>query len=128
VNFEDLVEKVESLPNVGENFGSYLIDIARTGRPSSAFLTLIPHPDGSWTATQGDFRSKVETVVGTDGAPVHFPDEDAACQWAWQKIKSARSGLGESAEDRAAALNDAQVMYERIRKLDEAQGIESPFA
>jgi hypothetical protein len=128
VNFEELVQKVENLPNVGQDFGSYLIDISRTGRPSSAFVTLIPHRDGSWTATQGDFREKVETVIGTDGAPVRFPDEDAACRWAWQKIKSARSNLGEKAEDRAAALKDAQVMYERIRRLDEAQGVESPFA
>lgn len=128
MNFEELAERVEGLPNVGRSFGGYLIDIARTGRPSSAFLTLIPHRDGSWTATRGDLRSKFETVIGTDGAPVRFPDEDAACRWAWQKIESARSNLGESAEDRAAALNDAQVMYERIRRLDEAQGIESPFA
>lgn len=113
---------------MGPDFGGYLIDIARTGRPSSAFLTLIPHRDGSWTATQGDFRSKVETVIGADGAPARFPDEDSACRWAWQKIQSARANLGQTTADRAAALNDTQVMYERIRKLDEAQGIESPFA
>lgn len=50
-------------------------------------MTLIPHRDGSWTAAQGDFREKVETVIGGDGAPVRFPNEDAACRWAWERSK-----------------------------------------
>lgn len=127
MNFEELVQKVESLPNVGHGFGGYLVDIARTGRPSSAFVTLIPHRDGSWTAAQGDFREKVETVIGGDGAPVRFPNEDAACRWAWEKIKAARASGEKRAEDGAAAPHDAQLIYERVRRLDEAQGIDSPF-
>ncbi len=127
MNFEELVQKVESLPNVGQDFGGYLVDIARTGRPTSAFVTLVPHRDGSWTATQGDLREKVETVTSSDGAPVRFPNEDAACRWAWEKVRAARSNLEKRAGDSASALNDAQLIYERVRRLDEAQGIDSPF-
>lgn len=82
----------------------------------------------SWTAAQGDFRNRAETLTDADGAPVRFPDEEAACRWAWQKIESARSQLAERAGNSAAALADAQLIYEHVRRLDEAQGIESPFA
>lgn len=123
MDYEELVEKFQGLPNVGSSLVSYLIDIARTERPSSAFLALVPHRDGIWSATQSDLRDKVKTVIGADGAPVRFPDEDSACRWAWEKIKIARSQAGERTEDRAAALNDAETICERVRKMDEARGI-----
>lgn len=127
MKFDELVRKVEDLPSVGPSGVGFLLDIARKGRPSSAFITLIPHRDGSWSATRGDLREKVETLRGSDGTPVRFPDESSACRWAWEKIRSTRSNLAERAEDHSTALDDAQKIYERVRELDRSQGIESPF-
>ena len=68
----------------------YLLHWAADGHPLPTFISLIPHANGTVTATQGDLRERIIPVVDDAGNPRVFPDESSACEWAWQEIQSAR--------------------------------------
>lgn len=120
MNYQELVERVAGLPQIGESTRPYLLQRSDDGRPTAAFITLIPHADGTVTASRGDLRDKSEPVRTTNGSERVFADEDAACQWAWAEIRDAREPAPQySAEQmqRAHESADAQRRrYEEMRR------------
>ena len=68
----------------------YLLHWAADGRPLPTFISLIPHTNGTVTATQGDMRERIIPVVDEEGNRRVFPDEASACEWAWHEIQLAR--------------------------------------
>ncbi|MFJ4166169.1 hypothetical protein ACIPY5_11490 [Microbacterium sp. NPDC089698] len=103
MDHHELQSRVRDLVSV--EFAPYMFAWVEDSQPSSVFLSLISHDDGTVTATRGDLRDKIEPWLDEDGTPVRFPDESAACDWAWREIQAAR------------ALPDAQSAAERARTL-----------
>ncbi|MFT4260764.1 hypothetical protein [Microbacterium sp.] len=90
----------------------YFISCVRAGTPlSPTSITLIRHRGGRFTATRGDDRDSVEPVLDDAGEPMVFPDEAAACAWAWEKLKNVGNRfpkLTPEQEARGAASGAAQ--------------------
>ena len=120
MNYRELVAHVENLPDVGESFRPYLIQRSRVGQPTTAFITLIPLADGTYTAFSGDFRDKTEPVINSEGESQVFPDEDAACEWAWNRIRAARGPAPvytpEQLERARVSSDDQYRRYEELRR------------
>jgi hypothetical protein len=120
VKFEELVDRVVTLPNVSRASVPYLVTLATNGVPTTAGLTLVRHSDGSFTATIGDLRTRIIPVTDSAGNELRFPSEDSACDWAWEYIEKARGRTPTYDPDllaRAAAAN-----AEARRRLEESLG------
>jgi hypothetical protein len=102
MNYEELKEKVATLPGMDSASVPYLLTRTFTGEANTSLLTLVAHRDGTYTATQGDNRSRIIPVVDADGHEVRFANEDSACEWAWSFLVEARGRIPSySAEQRA---------------------------
>lgn len=118
LNRAELVERIRSvIPPDGVGVGYYL----SWGEPSAAMVSLIPGPDGTFTATEGDMRDRIVPVEDAPGHRRVFADESAACEWAWQIIRAARTPAPEvSAEqaerDRLASADVTARWEERVRQ------------
>lgn len=121
MNFLEAVADIETLPNIDSSTSSYFLTISRSGRPTSAFITLMPHADGTWSAYIGDLRDSSEIARNEKDEPLLFPDEDAACRWAVAKVRRARSTQPSDPEQLAQAMIDGEAMERRFRDLEEAE-------
>ncbi|MFJ3393126.1 hypothetical protein [Leifsonia aquatica] len=92
MNFNELVDKVAALPGVDHATVPYLVTRALDGVPTTSGLTLVAHPDGTYTATYGDLRTRIIPATDPHGRELRFSDEDSACEWAWTYIQDARGG------------------------------------
>jgi hypothetical protein len=90
MKFNDLVDRVAALPGVDRSTVPYLVTRALYGVPTTSGLTLVVHPDGSYTATYGDLRTRIIPANDPKGRELRFTDEDSACEWAWKYIQDAR--------------------------------------
>ena len=101
MNHRDVIQKVRAiLPEPA--IAGYFFDWSSNGRVSPVFITLIPHSDGTVTATYGDMRERIIPVVDDAGNPRVFPDEASACEWAWQGLQEAlRPPIPLTAEQKA---------------------------
>lgn len=119
MKYRELVDRVTRLPNVGTSFCPYVIQWSFDGPPTTAMYTLIPHSDGTFTASEGDLREKTEPVLDADGSVRIFRNEDAACEWAWGAIRAARiPPPGYTAEQTERALKSAAEQHRRYAELD----------
>ncbi|WP_146035549.1 hypothetical protein [Microbacterium testaceum] len=125
MKFLEAVAEIETLPDIDSSTSPYFLTISRSGRSTSAFITLMPHNDGTWTATIGDLRDGSEIARDDGGAPLIFADEDAACRWAVAKVRRARSKPPTDPEKLAQAMKDGDAIERRFRQLEEVERRES---
>ena len=120
MNHRQLLEKIaELLPEPSQ--AGYFVHWAADGRPVPTFISLIPHADGTVTATQGDMRERVIPVLDGTGNPRVFPDETSACEWAWREVVIARTpsppmSPAQVAENRANGDEKRRLMAERLAR------------
>lgn len=86
MKYAELTQRMSALPAVSPSFMPYAIAWVPDGRPNPTLVALIPHRDGTVTATVGDLREKVEPVTNADDSVRVFANEDAACDWAWDHL------------------------------------------
>jgi hypothetical protein len=91
MKYAELVARVRALPGMDDYSVRYLISRVRFSAPGNAAITLVAHRGGTYTATLGDARDTTTPYTDADGQLVVFPDEAAACEWAWGRIRSSRS-------------------------------------
>lgn len=112
--YKRIATVVEEQATVG-----YLLQWAANGRPLPTFISLIPHPDGTVTATYGELRERIIPVVDEYGARRVFADEASACEWAWQEIECARRPPRPRAEaEKAKAVRDGENITQQVAKLN----------
>lgn len=87
MKYSELQQRVAATARGGESFLPYAISWVPDGRPSPTLVALIPHRDGTVTATVGDLRESVEPVTNEDGTIRVFANEAAACDWAWSNLE-----------------------------------------
>ncbi|WP_150958765.1 hypothetical protein [Microbacterium testaceum] len=66
-DFLEAVAEIEKLPDIDATTSPYLLTLSRSGVRTSAFVTLIPRANGTWSATIGDLRESSEvreTIAG----------------------------------------------------------------
>jgi hypothetical protein len=84
--------------------------------------------DGSVYATRGDLRERAQPVRDARGDLLVFPDESAACEWAWIELQSDLSSAGTVYTDeqaqraRATAEKVQHRMAERLQQWEENRG------
>jgi hypothetical protein len=102
MKYQELLDKVATLPDVTPQGVSYFVTRTFTGEPNTSVLTLVAHRDGTYTATYGDLRTRIISATDPEGRELRFPDEDSACDWAWEYLREARGHVPTySAEQRA---------------------------
>lgn len=118
MKYLELERRLAALPKVGESFLPYAIAWVPSGRPSPTLAALIPHRDGTVTATIGDLRLDVQQVTNGDGSIRVFPNEDAACDWAWERLApSLSSSPHYSPEDDERARRSAEDQQRRAQAI-----------
>jgi hypothetical protein len=118
MKYAELKQRLAALPRVGADFVPYVISWVPDGRPRPTLVALIPHVDGTVTATVGDLREKVEPVTNADGSVRVFRSEDEACDWAWEDLLPSLSYTPEySHEDDERALQSARDQQRRIQAI-----------
>ncbi|MFK3669990.1 hypothetical protein ACI2IX_07435 [Leifsonia aquatica] len=80
---------------------------------------------GTYTATYGDLRETTTPVTDAEGHELWFPDEDSACEWAWERIQEARAPRppmdpDQQARDKASGDEIRRRAAEFEAKLDDA--------
>lgn len=93
MRFEELVERVATLPRMDRASVPYLVTRVQGGEPNTSLLTLVERPDGTYTATHGDLRARVTPITETDGRELRFLNEGSACDWAWGYLQEARGRI-----------------------------------
>ena len=91
MKYKELVDRVAAMPGMDRASVPYLITRSRWGDPSPSAFGLVAHRGGTYTATYGDNREKTTPVTDAEGRELRFPDEDSACEWAWERIQEARA-------------------------------------
>lgn len=126
MKYPELQQRVAATAKGGESFLPYAISWVPSGRPSPTLVALIPRSDGSVTATVGDLREKVEPVTNEDGSIRVFPDEDAACDWAWANLEPSLTYSPQyTPEQMERALRSVEDQQRRMQDiLDRAAGSE----
>jgi len=125
MNHEELIARLARIaPDPG--FVSYMFTWADNGQPAATLVSLIPHDDGTVTATEGDLRTRAEAVTDDSGGVRIFPNEATACDWAWEQLRHVGAPAPTySAEQnaRAAASREEQLRRagEALRKAKEAR-------
>lgn len=127
MKYKELVERVATMPGMDRRSVVYLItrSRARWGEPSPSGLSLVMHRGGTYTATYGDNRDRVVPATDADGRELRFPDEDSACEWAWEIIQRSREPRPQmDPEQRARAVAAGEAVRDRFdrftRNLDGA--------
>jgi len=126
MNYEELVEKVESLPDIDKSTSAYFIERTRGEKPGTALITLIAQSDGSYTAALGDLRSTVVPALDRQGRPLVFSDENSACEWAWQKISKMRTFEPRDPQKIELGLRQGVEMEKRLAEYYAAHGFGAP--
>lgn len=122
MKYSELTQRLVALPRVGRSFLPYAIAWVPHGRPSPTLVALIPHRDGTVTATVGDLREKVEPVRNADGSVRVFENEDAACDWAWENLEPSLTWSPHyTPEQDEAARRSAREQRRRIQAALEAE-------
>lgn len=120
MNFEELEEKVRQ--RVGDETAPYILSRAPANDPLTTSLCLLVNSDGTYSATRGDLRTITRLVRDEVGNALVFPNEQAACEWAWQVLEP---NLGKkpqyTAEQIAAARASGDAQRERYACLVAAQ-------
>jgi len=117
MKYDELVEKAATLPRMDRASVPYLVTRVFGGHPNTSLLTLIAHPDGAYTATHGDRRTKASPMTDSNGRELRFPDEDSACDWAWEYLQEARGRIPSYDADQRA--RDEAAGAEVQRRWDE---------
>jgi len=118
MNYAELEQRLAALPKVGTSFLPYVIAWVPDGRPSPTLVALIPHRDGTVTATVGDLRLDVQPVTNDDGSIRFFANEDAACDWAWERLAPSLSNSPHySPEEDERARRSAQDQLRRAQAI-----------
>lgn len=118
MKYAELEQRLLALPKVGKSFLPYVVAWVADGRPSPTLIALIPHRDGTVTATFGDLREKIETVTNEDGSIRVFPNEDAACDWAWRNLEpSLAHSPHYTTEQKERAARSAEAQLQRAQAI-----------
>jgi hypothetical protein len=118
MKFAELERRLAALPQVSKSFVPYAIDWVTDGNPSPTLVALIPRRDGTVTATVGDLRESVEPVRNPDGSLRVFESEDAACDWAWDRLAPSLSSRPKySPEQIERARRSAQDQQRRMQAI-----------
>lgn len=122
MKYNELVDKVATLPRMDRASVPYLVTRALDGQPTTSTLTLLAHCDGSYTATHGDLRTQIIPVTDSQGRELRFPDEDAACAWAWDYLQKARGSVPTyDAEQTARNKASGEEIRRRWEELERSQ-------
>jgi hypothetical protein len=118
MKFAELEGRLAALPEVSKSFVPYAIDWVTSGKPSPTLVALIPHRDGTVTATVSDLRESVEPVTNEDGSVRVFENEDEACDWAWERLASSLTSRPKySPEQIERARRSAQDQQRRMQAI-----------
>ncbi|MCX6502552.1 MAG: hypothetical protein NT132_09150 [Microbacterium sp.] len=121
MNYEELADRVATLPGIDRATVPYFVSMAIDEAPASALVTLVREADGTFTATLGDLREKVTVARDAEGVPLRFADESAACEWAWNYVREARSGFRTyTPDEEAAAAASGDEIRRRMAALEQS--------
>jgi hypothetical protein len=69
MKYKNLVERVATLPDVSPKGCRISVTRTFTGKPNASLLTLVAHRDGTYTATQGDNRTRIIPATDSTRSP-----------------------------------------------------------